>query len=59
MIKTWLVTAELFWDASRIESVEVEANTERKAKIFAEQLFQNKYPNIGQMISIIKVERID
>lgn len=59
MIKVWRVTAELFWDASCIESVEVKANTERKAKIFAEQLFQNKYPNIGQMISIRKVERID
>lgn len=59
MVKVWRVTAELFWSANHIESVEVKANTERKAKIFAEEAFREKYPYIGQMISIHKVERID
>lgn len=59
MIKTWRVTAELFFSANLIESIEVKANTERKAKIFAEQEFQKKYPDIKHMIFIQKVERID
>lgn len=59
MIKTWKVTAELFWSANRIESVEVEANTERKARIFAENAFKKRYPYIKEMISIQKVERIN
>lgn len=59
MIKLWRVTAELFWDASRIDFVDVKANTERKAKIFAEEAFQIKHPTVGKMIRIQKVERID
>lgn len=31
MIKTWLVTAELDMDASKHRTIEVKANTERKA----------------------------
>ena len=35
-IKRWRVTAEINMDASRYKTVEVKANTERKAKILAE-----------------------
>ena len=59
MVKLYRVTAELFFSADRIESVEVKANTERKAKIFAENAFKNKYPNVGDMILIQKVEVVD
>lgn len=36
-IKKWRVTAEINMDASRYKTVEVKANTERKAKILAEE----------------------
>ena len=55
-MKDWLVTAKLFMDASRIESIVVRGNTERKAIIFATKKFKKKYPNVGDMVSIIKVE---
>lgn len=40
-IKKWLVKAEVNMDASYYESVFIEANTERKALIFAERYFKN------------------
>ena len=40
MIKTWKVTAELNMDASKKKSVIVKANTERKARKFAEEKFK-------------------
>lgn len=55
-MKDWLVTAELFMNASRIESIEVRCNTEKKARIFAAEKFRKKYPNVGDMIMILKVE---
>ena len=58
-LKSWRITAELFWSANHIEAIEVKANTERKAKIFAEQAFRKKYPDVKEMICIQKVERID
>lgn len=36
-IKRWRATAEINMDASRYKTVEVKANTERKAKILAEE----------------------
>lgn len=39
-MKTWKATAELNMDASHYESVIVKANTERKARIFAEEQFK-------------------
>ncbi len=57
-MKTWKVTAELFWSAERIESVVVKANTERKARIFAIDTFTKKYPKIGTMINIQNIEQI-
>lgn len=39
-MKTWEVTAELNMDASHYETVVVKANTERKARIFAEEAFK-------------------
>lgn len=57
-MKKWEVTAELFWSAERIETVIVKANTERKARIFAVEAFEKKYPNIGCMINIHKIKQI-
>lgn len=59
MIKTWRITAELFFSANKVETVLVSANSERKAKMFAKDCFKKKYPDIGEMIFIQKVERID
>lgn len=39
-MKTWEVTAELNMDASHYETIVVKANTERKARIFAEEAFK-------------------
>ena len=36
-MKWWEVTAEINMDASRYATVQVRANTERKARIFAEE----------------------
>lgn len=41
-IKTWIVTAEVDMDASRYDTVIVKANTERKAKILAEDAFKKR-----------------
>ena len=46
-MKNWLIKAELFWDASRIETITVRANTERKAKIFAKESFSLRKENRG------------
>ncbi len=42
-IKRYKCTFEINWDASHIESIEVEANTERKAWIFAKRVLMDKY----------------
>lgn len=55
-MKDWLVTAKLFMDTNRIDSVVVHCNTERKAKIFAIEKFRKAYPSVGDMITILKVE---
>lgn len=39
-MKTWEVTAEINMDASHYKTVVVKANTERKARIFAEDAFK-------------------
>lgn len=39
-MKRWKVTAELNMDASHYESMVVEANTKRKARLFAEKAFK-------------------
>lgn len=57
-MKRWTITAELFMLANHIETVTVKANTERKARIFACEAFTKKYPNIHNMITILKVEEI-
>ena len=36
-MKKWLASVELNWDASNVINVTVKANTERKARIFAEK----------------------
>ncbi len=58
-MKKWKVTAELFWSAERIESVVVKANTERKARLYAENVFKKEYPDVGSMISIQSIERVE
>lgn len=42
MIKKWKVTAELNMNAQHYETVIVKANTERKAKMFAEKKFMKQ-----------------
>ena len=37
MIKTWEITAEVNMDASKMVSVEIKANTERKAIMFVKE----------------------
>lgn len=41
-MKTWDVTFEVFWSASRNKTVRVRANTERKAIMFAEKKVKNE-----------------
>ena len=41
-MKTWKVTAELNMDASHYESIIVNANTERKARIIGEEKFKSR-----------------
>lgn len=57
-MKNWLVTAKLFMDANRIETMTIRCNTERKARIFATEKFQKKYSTVGNMVDIIKVEEM-
>ena len=53
-----LFSGEFYDDKSKAEeqSIVVRCNTERKAIIFATEKFKKKYPNVGDMVSIIKVE---
>lgn len=37
IMKVWDVCLKLNWDASRIRNVKVKANTERKARLFAQE----------------------
>lgn len=37
MIKSWEITAEVNMDASKMVSVKIKANTERKAVMFAKE----------------------
>lgn len=43
MIKKWKVTAELNMNASHYEWCIVEANSERKARMFAERKFKEDF----------------
>lgn len=62
-IKKYKCTFEINWDASHKESVEVGANTERKAWIIAKQVLMDKYGysknNIIVPIIPIGIEKID
>lgn len=42
MIKKWLITCQCDLDANKILSTVVKANTERKAKIFAEEKWKKE-----------------
>ena len=55
-MKNYLVKAELFWDASHIETFGVRCNTVRKAEILAKKQIWAKYPNIDLMIKILSIE---
>lgn len=55
-MKDYIVVVQLYWSADRIEEFKVRCNTKRKAKILAEQLIKNKYPDIGNMIRILDVK---
>lgn len=54
-MKKWKVTAELNMDASHYETIFVKANTERKAKIFAEEQFKK---NGAFYVTNIKAELV-
>ena len=54
MIKTWEVTAEVNMDASKHVSIIVSANSERKAKIIAEEKLKKEY----FFVIIIKIRQI-
>ena len=55
-MKNYLVKAELFWDASHIETFGVRCNTTRKAEVLAKKQIWAKYPDIGFMINILSIE---
>ena len=55
-MKNYLVKAELFWDASHIETFGVRCTAARKAEILAKKQIWAKYPNIGLMINILSIE---
>lgn len=56
-IKRWKVSAEINMDASRYKTVEVKANTERKARILAEKKIKNEYGAF--YVTNMNVEEID
>jgi hypothetical protein len=62
-IKRYKCTFEINWDASHKESVEVKANTERKAWIMAKQVLMDKYGysqnDIVAPIIPVGIEKID
>lgn len=55
-MKKWKVTAELNMNAQNYQSVIVKANTERKAKIFAEKAFEK---NGAFYITNLTVEQLN
>ena len=55
-MKYWKVTAEINMCAEHYETVEVKANTERKARIFAEKEFKK---NGAFFITNMSVEQIN
>lgn len=57
-IKKWMVRAEIFWSANMEETVEVKANTQRKAVQFAKEKIKKKYPKVGDMINIREVKEV-
>lgn len=58
-MKTWKITAELYWCAEHMECVVVKANTKHKAKIYGELALRKKHPDVRDMLIIRSVERID
>ena len=56
VIKTFAVTAELFWNAANNKTVIVKANTERKARIMAENKLKKDYGT--DMIRILSVRTV-
>lgn len=55
-MKDYNVIAQLYWSADHVEKFKVRCNTKRKAKILAERLIKNKYPDIGNMIRILEIK---
>ena len=55
-MKDYSVIAQLYWSADYVEEFKVRCNTKRKAKILAERLIKNKYPDIGNMIRILEIK---
>lgn len=55
-MKKWKVTAELNMNAQNYQTIIVKANTERKAKIFAEEIFEK---NGAFYITNVTVEQLN
>ena len=56
-MKKWIAKVQLYWDASCVVSIEVKANTERKARIFAEKKAIKEYGwDSPKILSIKEVE---
>jgi len=54
-MKQWIINAEVDWDASHIETITVNANTERKARIIASEKLKKKF----FAVSILSVSEVD
>lgn len=57
-LKRWEVTAELYWDASKHDSVVVEAKTERKARELAYEKLKKKHDKISENMIIIQTVKL-
>ncbi len=59
LVRSWKVTAKLYMDASKIQTIRVRSNTARKARVRAEEEFRKLYPTVGSMVTVLSVEEDD
>lgn len=57
-MKTWDIRLKLDWDASRTRSVRVKANTERKARAFAQEICKKDGAFAADVISCKQISTI-
>lgn len=58
-MKNWLVKVELYWSSNCVETLNIKANTERKAREFAKEKCKKEYKDIGNMINILSCSQIN